>query len=144
MGSTWRTPAFGSRLQNKALTMPLSSIRANAGSTASNRLGRQAVEAVDGQRLDAYLQDHILAPLGMTQLVSGSTGDQRARLVGMHQRGADGALHNPAVRNGAGAGIPHGRRRALFTAADYIRFVRMLLNGGTLAVKRVLKSETCK
>ena len=73
----------------------------------------KAVEAVSGQRLDAYLRDHLFAPLGMTDTGFRLGEAQRERLVGMHARGADGSLAPIPFETRAGAGIPHGRRRAL-------------------------------
>src|SRR5712691_6776518 len=52
----------------------------------------KAVEAVSGKRLDAYLRDHLTAPLGMTDTAFKIGESQRQRLVAMHQRGEDGAL----------------------------------------------------
>jgi len=104
----------------------------------------KAVEAVTGQRLDAYLKEHIFAPLGMASTAFRRTADMDARRVAMHQRGADGRLtvipfdtNQDPEFHGGGGGL-HG------TATDYIRFVRMMLNGGTLDGNRVLKADTVK
>jgi CubicO group peptidase (beta-lactamase class C family) len=104
----------------------------------------KAVEAASGQRLDAYLNDHIFAPLGMTSTAFRRTASMDARRVAMHQRGANGRLtvvpfdtnQDPEFHGGGGA--LHG------TGTDYIRFVRMMLNGGTLDGNRVLKAETVR
>src|SRR6478752_8452464 len=50
----------------------------------------KAVEAVSGKRLDAYLRDHLLAPLGMTDTSFKITDSMRKRLVGMHARSPEG------------------------------------------------------
>src|SRR6476620_9403419 len=52
----------------------------------------KAVEAVSGKRLDAYLRDHLFAPLGMNDTGFKLTDSMRKRLVGMHGRGPDGSL----------------------------------------------------
>src|SRR5689334_14460772 len=52
----------------------------------------KAVEAVSGKRLDAYLRDHMFAPLGMNDTAFKIGASQRQRLVGMHARGEDGSL----------------------------------------------------
>src|ERR1700680_3549973 len=44
----------------------------------------EAVEAVSGKRLDAYLRDHMLTPLGMTDTAFRIGESQRERLVAMH------------------------------------------------------------
>jgi methyl acetate hydrolase len=89
-----------------------------------------AVEAASGQRLDAYLAEHVLGPLGMADTGFSLSADQEARRAGMHARGADGGLvpipfgmpANPEVLSGGGG--------LYSTAPDYARFLRMLLNGG--------------
>ncbi len=100
------------------------------------------VEIVSGQDLDAYTREHLFRPLGMTD--TGFTLDeaQCARGAGMHVRGTDGRLTaGPFVRPEpreffAGGGAIYS------TAPDYIRFERMILNGGALDGVRVLKPET--
>src|ERR1700738_2954131 len=52
----------------------------------------KAVEAASGKRLDAYLRDHLFTPLGMSDTGFKIGEAQRKRLVGMHQRNADGSL----------------------------------------------------
>ena len=102
----------------------------------------KAVEAASGKRLDAYLKDHIFAPLGMADTGFRIGEAQRARLVGVHMRGADGALapmpfeipQEPEFHMGGGG--------LYGTAPDYIAFIRMFLNNGSLNGNRVLKPET--
>lgn len=103
----------------------------------------QAVEAASGKSLDIYLRDHIFAPLGMTDTGFEPTAAQRARHAGMHTRQADGSLQSAAAVDpplepeffSGGAGL-HG------TARDYLTFLRMVLNGGTLNNARILAPET--
>jgi len=102
----------------------------------------QAIEAASGKRLDAYLRDHIFAPLGMKDTSFKLSDDQRKRLVGMHARQPDGSLvpmpfempQEPEFHMGGGG--------LYSTAHDYIRFIRMILNKGALDGNRVLKPET--
>jgi methyl acetate hydrolase len=102
----------------------------------------KAVEAVSGQRLDAYLRDHLFAPLGMSDTGFRIGDAQRQRLVSVHARGPDGALspipfeieQNPESH--AGGGGLYG------TAGDYIKFTRMILNKGAGNGHQVLKPET--
>ena len=102
----------------------------------------KAVEAVSGKRLDAYLRDHMFAPLGMSD-TGFKIGDRmRKRLVGMHARGEDGALapipfeleQEPEFHMGGGG--------LYGTAADYIKFTQMILNKGSGNGNQVLKPET--
>src|ERR1700694_2357869 len=102
----------------------------------------KAVEAVSGKRLDAYLRDHLFAPLGMTDTGFRIGESQRKRLVGMHARGEDGSLapipfeleQDPELHMGGGG--------LYGTAADYIKFTQMILNQGRGNSNQVLKPET--
>ena len=62
----------------------------------------------------------------------------------MHQRGADGALTPIPFEMAQEPEFHMGGGGLYGTAPDYIRFVRMLLNGGTLDGDRVLKPETVR
>jgi CubicO group peptidase (beta-lactamase class C family) len=101
-----------------------------------------AVEAASGQRLDAYLAEHVLGPLGMTDTAFRLSAEQAARTAGMHARGPDGApaaipfgLPDDPEVLAAGHGL-------YATAPDYGRFLRMLLNGGELDGARILSAES--
>lgn len=97
-----------------------------------------AIEAVTGKRLDAALDELVLAPLGMTQTTFFPDAALEARRAGVHHRLPDGGLmaapfdmpREPEVISGGGG---------LFsTASDYARFLRMLLRGGELDGVRIL------
>jgi methyl acetate hydrolase len=131
--------------ENKALTIPLASDPGERWEYGINiDWAGKAVEAASGKRLDAYLRDHVFAPLGMNDTGFKLGPSQRERLVGMHARGPDGALtpvpfemvQEPEFHMGGGG--------LYGTAPDYIRFMRMMLSGGALDGNRVLKSETVK
>jgi methyl acetate hydrolase len=102
----------------------------------------KAIEAASGKRLDAYLRDHLFAPLGMSDTGFKLGDSQRKRLVGMHARGADGSLtpipfemeQDPEFHMGGGG--------LYGTAGDYIKFTRMILNNGKGNGNQVLKGET--
>ena len=131
--------------ENKALTLPLASDPGERWEYGINIdwVGK-AVEAVSGKRLDAYLQDHIFAPLGMNDTGFKLGASQRERLVGMHARGADGSLTPVPFEMAQEPEFHMGGGGLYGTAPDYIRFVRMLLNGGALDGNRVLEAETVK
>ncbi len=129
--------------ENKALTIPLVFDPGERWEYGINiDFVGKAVEAASGKRLDAYLKDHIFTPLGMTDTGFKLGAAQRARLVGMHARGEDGTLapipfeleQEPEFHMGGGG--------LYGTGPDYIAFLRMLLNGGSLNGHRVLKPET--
>lgn len=102
----------------------------------------KAVEAASGKRLDAYLRDHMFAPLGMNDTGFKITDDMRQRLVATHARGEDGSLapiafeieQNPEFHMGGGG--------LYGTAGDYIKFTQMILNKGRGNGNQVLKPET--
>ena len=129
--------------QNAALKTPLSSDPGTRWEYGINiDFVGKAVEAASGQRLDAYLRDHMFAPLGMSDTAFKISDNMRKRLVGMHVRGEDGKLaplpfeleQNPEFHMGGGG--------LYGTAADYIKFCQMILNKGKGNGNQVLKPET--
>lgn len=102
----------------------------------------KAVEAASSKRLDAYLREHMFAPLGMNDTGFKITDDMRQRLVATHARGEDGSLapipfeieQNPEFHMGGGG--------LYGTAGDYIKFTQMILNKGRGNGNQVLKPET--
>lgn len=101
------------------------------------------VEQVSGQRLGAYMQEHIFAPLGMTDTAFRITPDMRARLAKIHARGDNDSFdvlddleieQNPEFEMGGGG--------LYSTVGDYARFIRMILNDGAVNGQQVLKPET--
>ncbi len=109
--------------------------------TSTDWLGR-VVEAVSSMPLDDYFRRHILEPLAMPDTFYSVPADKQARLVATHRRQPDGTIGKepnqpPPVFSPAmgGGGLSS-------TADDYIRFTRMLLNGGALDGERILSPET--
>src|SRR5579871_4056448 len=79
--------------QNAALKTPIASDPGTRWEYGTNiDFVGKAVEAVSGKKLDAYLRDHVFAPLGMNDTGFKVTDSMRKRLVGMHMRGEDGQL----------------------------------------------------
>jgi methyl acetate hydrolase len=106
----------------------------------------KAIEAVSGQRLDAYLRDNIFTPLGMTDTAFKIGPSQRERLVGMHARTPDGAVSPVAFEIEQEPEFHMGGGGLYGTAGDYIRFTQMILNKGQSHDRgngnRVLRPET--
>jgi methyl acetate hydrolase len=100
------------------------------------------VEAVSGQRLDQYLQQNVLGPLGMSDTSFKLSPSQRARLASVHQRGADGALAPIEFEIPQAPEFCMGGGGLYGTAGDYLRFARMIMQGGSLDGKTVLRPET--
>jgi CubicO group peptidase (beta-lactamase class C family) len=129
--------------QNAALKTPIATDPGTRWEYGTNiDFVGKAVEAVSGKKLDAYLRDHLFAPLGMSDTGFKISDNMRERLVGMHIRGEDGTLapmpfeleQNPEFHMGGGG--------LYSTAADYIRFCQMILNKGNGNGNQVLKAET--
>ena len=93
------------------------------------------VEKITGQTLGSYLQQHVYGPLGMADSGFAPSAEQRARLLRVMQRQADGKLAPsvydlPAVSEWDAAG--HG---SYGTIQDYGRFVQAWLNDGAGVLK---------
>jgi methyl acetate hydrolase len=107
---------------------------------ASTRVLGAVIEKISGQRIDAYLETHVTGPLGMHDTTYTVPPAKYARVVTANQK-ANGKMTetpNPAT-------IPatiRGDGGLFSTAADYSRFVQMLLNRGQLGGTRILKEST--
>ena len=107
-------------------------------------LAGRIVETVSGLDLEAYFQQHIFRPLGMTASSFRPDQAMRARMVGTHARLPDGKLAPITFEFPQDAEFLMGGGGLYSTAADYLGFCRMLLSGGTLDGQQVLKPETVK
>ena len=102
----------------------------------------KVVEAMSGQKLDRYFQEHIFGPLGMRDTSFKISPSQRARLATVHQRGEGGALapiefglpEDPEFLMGGGG--------LYGTAGDYLTFARMIMQDGSFKGVQVLRPET--
>ncbi|MCB1340436.1 MAG: beta-lactamase family protein [Pseudooceanicola sp.] len=127
-----------------ALAMPLASdpgTRWGYG-PSTDWLG-QVVEAVDGRRIDAFCRDELFAPLGMPDTAFEPDGLED-RLATVSRRTGDGGF--AAMPMGPPRAPEfYGMGHALYsTAPDYLRFLRMVLNGGALDGQRVLSPEAVR
>jgi CubicO group peptidase (beta-lactamase class C family) len=102
------------------------------------------VEKVSGQTLDAYVHDHVFAPLKMTETMykpPASLIDRIAPTEIDPRRGGlvRGKVHDERAYYLGGVSAHAG----IFSSAhDVARFARMYLNGGTLDGVRVLDAAT--
>ena len=99
------------------------------------------VEAASGRRLDAYLDQELLEPLAMRDTTFERSAPQRARSASMHLR-TDAALSPFPFELPAAPEMLMGGGGLYSTADDYLRFARMILDGGTLDGARVLSPAT--
>lgn len=100
------------------------------------------VEGVSGQKLGAYMADHIFNPLGMTSTAFKLTDDMRSRLSAMHTRTEDGGLELMEFEIPQEPEFEMGGGGLYSTIGDYCEFLRMFLNDGAAGGTQVLKPET--
>lgn len=102
----------------------------------------RVLAAVSGKKLGAYLEENLLAPLGMKDTGFRITAAMRERLAKVHLRGEDGALAVTDLQIEQAPEIEMGGGGMYSSAADYLKFVRMFLNRGKANGHQVLKPET--
>src|SRR6185503_9509941 len=110
---------------------------------ASTRVLGHVVEAVSGQKIDAYLQAHILGPLGMNDTSYLVPTTKYSRVVAVNARNASGKFEERPVPATIPATV-QGDGGLYSTASDYGLFLRMLLNRGTLNGKKILSEQSAK
>jgi CubicO group peptidase (beta-lactamase class C family) len=146
----WPVQATGISLAGYVEKLAAFPLRSQPGtawcySEALNVLGR-VIEVVSGQRLGRYLHDRIIAPLGMTDTGFHVETKDKDRLVDVYQPRPEGGL----LRMSAELGFDFppsadlGGSGLVGTAADYLRFARMLLNGGEVDGIRLLDTDVSK
>ncbi len=103
------------------------------------------IQRASGMPFYDYMKKAILDPLGMHDTDFVVMGSKKDRLTSVYS-GAGGTLrvnddrkNSPFSRD---RDLPSGGGGLTSTAADYIRFCQMLMNGGSLGGVRVLKPET--
>lgn len=101
----------------------------------------KAVEAVSGVKLDRYMRENLLEPLGMSDTNFRITNEQRRRLARVHARTSDGIVatdtelpQDPEFHMGGGG--------LYSTVGDYLKFTQMILHEGQFNGVRVLRPET--
>jgi len=110
---------------------------------AFDTLGR-IIEIVSGKPLDVYLQQRIFGPLDMKDTRFGTPKDA-ARANALYRRNPQGQwLPSPPPADFSSDVYFSGSGGLASTARDYARFEQMLLNGGKLDGKRILKAATVK
>ncbi|WOB07612.1 serine hydrolase domain-containing protein [Piscinibacter gummiphilus] len=124
-------------------TMPLAYVPGTTWeySRSTDVLGA-LIERVSGQTLGAYLQQRILGPLGMKDSGFHVPADKLGRIAEPYKVDPDSKqpvnlidITKPPVYESGGGGM-------VSTAADYLRFCRMMLNGGELDGVRILSPKT--
>jgi len=104
------------------------------------------IEKLSGLSFDAFLSERILGPLEMVDTAFSVTPDQAERLASCYaftaadplvevDAPASSSYRTPPTYLSGGGGL-------VSTAADYLRFALMLLNGGELDGTRILGRKT--
>ena len=103
------------------------------------------VEKISGETLGDFLRRRILTPLGMNDTGFHVPAEKQARLANcyyakagkllLYDDGRKSSYAKPPLLESGGGGLAG-------TAADYLRFCRMLLGGGALEGTRLLSPKT--
>jgi CubicO group peptidase (beta-lactamase class C family) len=109
------------------------------------------IERASGTTLDNFLRTNILTPLGMMDTYFYVPKEKRDRLATVYSATASKGLErapSPGGMVGQGAYVEgprtsfSGGAGFISTAADYSRFLQMMLNGGELNGRRLLSRKT--
>ena len=109
-------------------------------------LAGRIVEVVSGLSFNAFLQQRLFDPLGMTDTTFYPTKAQRARLATAYAKNKDVGLVPVPPRAGFGAPEhpPQGNGGLFSTPQDYARFCQLLLGQGTVGSQRLLSPAAVK
>ncbi|MBX9832523.1 MAG: beta-lactamase family protein, partial [Burkholderiaceae bacterium] len=113
-------------------------------SRATDLLGA-LVERVSGQTLGAYLQEHILGPLGMVDTAFAVPPAQHHRIAEPFEADPDGGVAMRLMDIRKAAPMEAGGAGLASTAMDYARFLQCLLAGGaTPGGQHILSPSTVR
>jgi len=107
------------------------------------------VERLAGMPFERYVREHVLDPLEMRETRYFVPEGDRNRLAAMYNRSDSGVLRRQPDEQAFAANTNRwtftpGAYGLTSTLDDYLRFTRMLLNGGELGGVRILKRETVR
>jgi len=113
--------------------------------SASTRVLGFIVEKVTGSPLEPWYQEHIFRPLGMVDTSWAVAPDKQARLAPQFTR-ANGKMEPlPKATVPSAPTAPFRGDGGLYsTVEDYSKFVRMLLNEGTLGSAKILSPASVR
>ena len=110
---------------------------------ASTRVLGHVVEAISGQKIDAFLDARILKPLGMHDTGYAVPQSKNPRVVAVNARGNDGKFIERPMPATIASPV-QGDGGLYSTASDYGLFLRMLLNRGRLGNTRILSEKSAR
>lgn len=100
------------------------------------------VEAISGQTLEEYFRANIFTPLGMHDTGFTISDEQRTRTATASQREADGSLTCAPYESPQQTDFTLAGTGLFSTPRNYMAFLQMLLNGGSLNGVKILEPET--
>jgi len=113
--------------------------------SASTRVLGFIVEKVTGSPLEPWYQEHIFRPLGMLDTSYAVAADKQARLAPQFTRATGKMEPLPKATVPATPTAPFRGDGGLYsTVEDYSKFVRMLLNEGTLGSAKILSPASVR
>jgi len=112
-------------------------------SLSSDMLGR-VVERASGKRLGDFLQERVFAPLKMRDTAFWVPAAKTSRVAESLERDRFAGRPFPLIDVSSQPMNDSGGAGAVSTAADYLRFSQMLMNGGRLDGARVMSRTTIK
>jgi len=113
--------------------------------SASTRVLGFIVEKVTGSPLEPWYQEHIFKPLGMVDTSYAVATDKQARVAPQFTRASGKVEPLPKATVPSTPTAPFRGDGGLYsTVEDYSKFVRMLLNGGTLGSAKILSPASVK
>mgnify|MGYP003346157361 CR=1 FL=1 len=105
--------------------------------SASTRVLGMIVEKVTGSTLEPWYQEHIFKPLGMVDTSYAVAASKQSRLAPQFTRASGKVEPLPKGTVPATPTAPFRGDGGLYsTVEDYSKFIRMLLNGGTLGTAK--------
>jgi methyl acetate hydrolase len=113
--------------------------------SASTRVLGFIVEKVTGVGLEPWYQEHIFKPLGMVDTSFAVAADKQSRIPTSHSRFTGAMVEQARTPVPSTATPPFRGDGGLYsTVQDYAKFVRMLLNDGTLGQAQILTPASVK
>ena len=112
-------------------------------SLSSDMLGR-VVEKASGKRLADFLEERLFKPIGMKDSGFWVPAGKMPRLAETLEKDRFAGRLFPLIDVASQPKNDSGGAGGVSTAADYLRFSQMMMNGGTLEGKRVLSRTTVK
>jgi len=113
--------------------------------SASTRVLGMIVEKVTGEGLESWYQEHIFKPLGMVDTSFAVAADKQSRVPTNHSRFTGTMVEAARTPIPSTPAPPYRGDGGLYsTVEDYAKFVRMLLNDGTLGSAKILTPASVK